>query len=610
MFPCKYPRVTGRRFLPGLVSIFLISLVLLAGCGGKDAGEKGGESVVLATVGDTDITAAMYEAGLMKMELADLPKDAEGKPMDMSTEEGKREFLQVLVNKELLRQKALQLGYDKDPQAVAAHNSLVAYHAGLAMWEDVVGDPANSISEEELQAFYKMMGVTRDCLFIICNFEDDALKAREFAMTGADWDEVISRFHDGDKAQSGKNEIKVPFGQYAHSFEDEVFATPVGGITKPILTSYGYWVMRVVQENQGTKPELEEAKARILDITRNRKIGRAREEFKEEVRKDHKLFIDESVLWICYQGIPEGGLMDPETNQPRAKEKLEPLNVPVADLGRLFYSYELNGELQEQTLGDYKGHFDNMSVFQRPKKGDMLGGLREHIIKELERGIVNEEAEKRGYYDDPEVLAQVNTKVEEVMVTKLYGDAVKFDERVTPEQVDTFYNEHTEDFYSPETRSGRMVVCLNEEEAVKARAQLDQGKPWRAILKEFDTDKENSARMGKLEGISAVSSGPVKDALFSLDMGQASEPFPIANGRYGVVVMDVIQPGRQKEKSEVIEVIGQRVKGERKEAAFQTLLSKWGTELGVTRFEENLAGLPTWEELHTKVTPENLVPRN
>jgi parvulin-like peptidyl-prolyl isomerase len=610
MFPCNFPRVTGRRTVSGLVLVFLASVFLLAGCGGKDGGDKSGGSTVLATVGDTDITAEMYETGLAKMEKGDLPVDDLGQPVDTATQAGKQEFLEVLINKELLRQKALQLGYDQDPQALGAKASLEAYHGGIALWEAVVGQQGNTISEEELQAFYANMGVSRLCNFVICNFEDDAAEASEFARTGADWEEVVEKFHDGAPAPSGRYEIKVPFGQYGPSFEDEIYRVAVGEVTNPVRTSYGFWVLRVLEEKQGEKPSLEEAKAQILDVTRNRKIGRAREDFKLQMREDHKLFMDEDVLWICYQGLPENGIMDPETNKPFAKEDLEPLNVAMGDLDRLFYSYELNGELVEQTLGDYKGHFDNMSVFQRPKKSDMLGGLREHLIGELERGMVNEEAEKRGYYDDPAVVAKVAEKVEEVMVTKLYGDVVQFDDRVSVEEIEAFYNDNASDFEVPEIRGGRIAICLNEEEAAKAKAAVQEDRPWRGILREFDVDRENKGRGGKLPGVASTATGPLKDAIYGLEMDQVSDPFPLDNGRYGIVILESIQAPRVVPLDEVREQIGQRIRNLRKEASFQDLLAKWTAEFGVTRHDENLASVASWEELTAVVKPENLVPRN
>lgn len=609
MYPCKYPRVTGRRFMPGLVSVFLISLVLVAGCGGKDAGEKSGESVVLATVGDTDITAAMYEKGLAKMEAKDLPTMDDGRVADTSTIEGKQEFLKVLINKELLRQKALQLGYDQDPTVVGARESLLAYHAGMQLWDDVVGSPANSISEEELQNFYGNMGRVRSCNFIITNFKDRAEEARKFAQTGADWDDVVAKYHDGAPSPTGKYELKVPYGQYSPSFEDPVFAAPLGGVAEPIQTSAGFWVVRVLDEVQNEKPDLETAKAKILDVTRGRKIGQAREDFKKELQAKHKLFIDENALMICYNAIPEGGIMDPETNQPRAKETLEPLNIPVQEMGRVFYTYEMGGKTVTQTLGDYKGHFDNMSVFQRPKKSDMLGGLREHITGELERGMVDEEARERGLYEHPAVLAKMKDKVEEVMVTRLYGDTVVFDERVTPEQLEAFYQDHLSDYQVPEMRNGRLVICLNEESAKQAKAAAEGGRPWRGIIKEFDIDRENTSRGGQMKGVSARGTGPIKDAMFAIGVGQFSEPFLIDNGRYGVVTLESIDPAHTVEMAEIREQLGTRIRNARKEEVFQNLLTKWREEFGVTEYPENLAALPSWEELTTSQVPDNLVPR-
>jgi parvulin-like peptidyl-prolyl isomerase len=610
MNPCICPRHRAPRKVAGLFVVFILALALLSGCGGGDKEGKGEENLVLATVGNKEITAAQYETSLKKMEAKELPKDDDGKPYDTAALEGKLEFLQVLINKELLVQKALQLGYDQDPQAEAARASLLAYHAGIALWNDVVGNPANSISEEELQAFYAKMGLVRTVNFVICNFEDDANEARAYAQSGADWQDVVDKYHDGSPSPSGKYEIKVPFGQYGPHFEDHVFNTPVGEVTPPVRTGAGYWVMRVVEETQREKPDLETAKAQILDITRNRKIGRAREDFKKQLHEEHKLFIDEDVLWTCYLGIPEGGIMDPETNEPRSRDSLEPLNVPLSELDKIFYTYEMGGELKEHTLGDYKGHFDKMSVFQRPKRSDMLGGLRQHIIDELERGMVDEAARTRGFYEHPDVLAQVNEKVEEVMVTKLYSDLVKFEERVTPEDLDAFWTEHKEEYNIPENRDGRLVVCLSEAEALKAQADAEAGKRWRGILKDYGTDKDNKSNAGRLVGVMSTGEGEIDKALFALNPGEVSAPFALENGRFGVVMLETIHPPKQIDKLEISEQLGQRIRNRRKEAAFQELLDKWALEFGVTRFEENMAGLKDWATLTAPENPENLVPRN
>ncbi len=604
MNPCHRPRLVGPRLATSLIVVTLLSLALLTGCGGGDKNDNAGESLVLATVGNTDITAADYEKGLAKLDMKELPKGDDGLPVDTATEEGKLEFLQVLINKEILSQKAYQMGYDKDPQAVSARSSLLGYHAGLALWDDVVGEQARTISEEELQAFYENMGKVRSVRYLITNFEDDALKAQAMAQGGADWMDVVNKYHDGVKSDHGYT-LDVGFGQYAPEFEDPVFETPLGDVTPPVHTQSGYWVMLVEDEKMTQKPDLEAAKARILDITYNRKVGRAREDFKEQLRKDYKLNIDDDVLWICYQGIPEGGLMDEKTNKPRTKESLEPLNVPLKDMDRVFYSYEMNGEVFEYTLGDYKGHFDNMSVFQQPKRTDMMGGLRRHIINELERAFVDDAARKRGFYEDPDVLAKVDEKVEEIMVTKLYTEQVQYDERVTADDLEAFWQEHKDEYAMPETREGLVVYCISEKEALQAKAEADQGRDWAAILQSYGTDRENKAKGGRTPALRLRGDNPVVVALFELGLGEVSEPVMLENGRLAVIKLEKVNPPRQIEKIEVSEQLGKRITNIRQEEAFQALLDKWGGELGVKRYPENLAGLKDWETITARVIPEN-----
>ena len=72
-------------------------------------------------------------------------------------------------------------------------------------------------------------------------------------------------------------------------------------------------------------------------------------------------------------------LLDPATNKPIPREQLKPLDIPLGDMDKFFYQVRLGDKLETVTVGDYKSQFDNMNVFERPKKTDMLGGVRERI---------------------------------------------------------------------------------------------------------------------------------------------------------------------------------------------------------------------------------------
>lgn len=590
-------------------------LALTAGCGGGDKASDGADvakedSPVIATVGDSEITAAYYEDRLDKLKADELPTE-NGAPLDMASEAGKRAFLDILINKELMVLKAKQLGYDQDVQVQAARKSMTDYEAGMAMWNDFVKDIGSFISEEELAEFYEHMGLEYRCEYVICDREEDALEAREFALSGADWEDVTNKYHAGKPAPNGVYRVSIPYGQYSPYFEDAVFAVEKGGITQPIKSNYGYWVLRVVDVIQNPKPDMETAKAQILDITRNRKIGAAREAERERIYDEYELKVNEDALAVVYAGLPPEGMMDPETQQPYSREKLKPLDVKAADLGLVLFSYrDENGGLVETTVGEYKETFDQMNVFQRPKKDELLGNLRIKVIDEVGKGLMNLEARKRGFHDDPAVVEKVEMKLEELYINRLYQEVVVFDDKVTPEQLDAFWQEHKDEYKMPESRSGHMVICEDKEAAQRARAALERGTSWREVIAKFDVDPANKKQGGMTGALRADGRSLAAQVLFRLEnIGDLSEPFAHKGGKMAVAQLEAINPPKTYELSEVTEAVGGRIKKARQEEAFRKVLEEWTQEFGVQIHSENLAGLKSWQELKTPVVPENLVPR-
>ncbi len=290
---------------------------------------------------------------------------------------------------------------------------------------------------------------------------------------------------------------------------------------------------------------------------------------------------------------------------------MKDLEVRTEDLGLIFYSYKgKDGQPVESTVADYKIHFDKMGVFQRPKKEEMLGGLRRKIEDEIERGMMNIEAEKRGYFERADVVAIVDKKIEEIMVTRLYKEAVAYDEKITPEQLAEFWAEHQDEYISPETRAGHLVICLNREKADEAYKAIIDGVSWRKILVDFGTDPNNKQRGGKTDYLGINSPSPLAAKFFALEVGGVSQPFTVNEGNFAVVQLDFIKPSKAYELYEVSEAIGGRMRSKRQEAAFVKILEEWKDEIGVEIFTEKLAELKSWKELTEVKVPDNLVPRN
>ena len=213
---------------------------------------------------DREVTAEYFKNRLGRLEKTQLPRHEDGTIYDMATLEGKRRFLDIIIDKELMVLKALQLGFDKDTQAQGARGQLIEYNAMGYFWQDEIGDPAKFVAEEDVEYYYSRLGEKRKCSFLITDLEKDAIAAREAALAGTPWSELVARYHTGQIQEGRPLVIDISWGQYRDEFERPVFAVEEGGVTAPIPTEHGYWLLRVNEIVKEKKPDLETIKGKVI----------------------------------------------------------------------------------------------------------------------------------------------------------------------------------------------------------------------------------------------------------------------------------------------------------------------------------------------------------
>jgi parvulin-like peptidyl-prolyl isomerase len=292
-------------------------------------------------------------------------------------------------------------------------------------------------------------------------------------------------------------------------------------------------------------------------------------------------------------------MLDPTTREPTPRDQLKPLDLAPEDLDKILYQMQMGDEQVTMTVGDYKIQFDRANVFERPKKDEMLGGLRKKIYEAIDKGLVIQEAKERGYFEDSRVSKEVDTKIEEMMVTKLFAEAIAYDKEVTPEQLAEFWEEHKSEYFVAEGRSGRIVYCESEESARAAEIVAREHDDWAEVLDLHGTDEMNMSQGGETRVFRADIVDPVKDALFMLPaIGDVSEPINLGD-RWAVVRLETVEPGYQKELAEVTEELGQRMRMIRQDQALRDLLTEWRSDFGTVIHDEALAKVRSWEELST-----------
>jgi len=584
-----------RAQMLGGGTVFFLSLVigfglaLISGCGGGD----GGDNAILATVGQNEITADYYMEKLGKLEDEELPRDDAGNIMNTGTQEGRLAFMEVLVNKELMVLKAYELGYDKDDQIHKAKESMADYHASTFMRVDEIEKPSNFISEEEFDYYVTRLGESRHCNFVICNFMDDALAAKKMGETAENWMDVVNAHHASEVRPNIEYKITIPWGKYIDSFERGVFEVEVGGVTDPIETEHGYWVIRVNEVTNIPETKIEERRGVILSSVRQRKNNLLMKDYVERVRAEHKLVIEEDALWVVYQGLPGGEyIIDPETNKPVPQEELNELIIDPKDLDLLLFSYETLAGPTVYTIGDYKAHFDQMNAFQRPKASESLCGLRSKLLGEVDVPIMRDEGRRRNYIEDPRVIKALNKQIEQMMVSSLHQDVAKYDEHVGPEALAEYWEAHKENYFEEESRSGYAVFCNDREKADKAYQAAVAGTSWKQMMKRFDTNPENQKNDGAAGPFPASFVNPYKVGLYSIaEEDGVCEPF-LNEGKWVVMKLAEIVHAHQPELATVREQVGRAVKLARQDIQLKGILDEWRLEYPVEINLEELNQMP------------------
>ena len=165
-------------------SMLVLGLAFLASsCNKESAPSAGGDdSPAVARVGDRVVTLGYYEDRLEKMERRFLP--------DTLDIEGKREFLEFIINKELMALKAEALGYAEDEYVKTNLDALKEALVSKAAVDQVTAG-MDSVADADIRAFYEKKQVQRLAKHVMVGTKQAALEVRNALMNGADFDSLV-----------------------------------------------------------------------------------------------------------------------------------------------------------------------------------------------------------------------------------------------------------------------------------------------------------------------------------------------------------------------------------------------------------------------------------
>jgi parvulin-like peptidyl-prolyl isomerase len=552
------------RFWLGLVAVASIALT---GCSKR-------EDLKLAEIKDRVITIHDYEDAYARVKPEFLPKK--------TGEEGKREFLDTMINRDVMAVKADELGYDKDPSMTTGMEAFSRMTKQVAYLRKAVGDI--KVEDSAVKKYYDLQGTSINFKRILCDRKEQADEAYAALQKGEDFTAVLTRMSNSDDAKDGGTTISAPFGALLPELDEPMFNLPVGGYTKPIFTPQGWVIVQVTKIDRIKKQQApyDEVKEKIRTQLKNEREALAINDFTEKLREKYGVTWNYDSMEIIFKALPPDKPIDNASS--RDQEVYPLLYFEAGDLDKPVVSYPG----RTITIKDFSDLYDRASFYNRPRREMRLGGIRGFLTLNIMNDISNDAVAKSGIENDPEVKKLLDTKRDELMVNLMYEDLVNKKTIITFDRVQKFYDDNQASLQSPEKRNFGIVITADQEAALRAQEDMLSGKPMAVIASNYSTDGEVLEKKGQTGLVMRGEVPDVDNIGFAMkNVGDVSQPFQVSNGWMVLKLME-IAPARTFTLEEARGQIEGILREQDNDKRLNELLAKWKDEFKVVVHEDNL----------------------
>ncbi|HEX3029309.1 MAG TPA: peptidylprolyl isomerase [Clostridia bacterium] len=214
---------------------------------------------VLAVVGGREITEKDYEFLLRNLD--------QQTAMQFYSAEGKKRLVGELINQELIYLDAVKNGVDKDEEFVKEldkikSNFLKQYAVGkLVRNADVSESEVKSYFVANREQFKTPESVKAS--HILVGSEDKALEVLDEINGGMVFEEAAKEYSTCPSRAKGGDLGYFTRGQMVPEFEAAAFELPIGEISIPVKTQFGYHIIKVIDKKAEVSQNFDEVKDQL-----------------------------------------------------------------------------------------------------------------------------------------------------------------------------------------------------------------------------------------------------------------------------------------------------------------------------------------------------------
>ncbi len=566
------------------------SVALLAGCSSIED-----KPAIRLTDNEGVVEPRVVTVGYVNERLDRVPEEM---IPDVPGDEGKRQFMDEIIRKELLVIWGLRNGALEDPRYEGAVEYFEDSKAEEMLRNELIVEPAQ-VTPEEVRDYYDV----REDLFqlqeIVVPTEELANEAyRRVTEGGEDFGRVAKELSTGATAQDEGRKPVVAWMDLHPLTRVQVRDLDAGDITPVHKIGGAYFIYKVLsRKDPPNQKPLEGAHLKGISVEAKNFNKNLLEFylFKEWNDSANIQFNDEA-MDICGTRIDEAAReVLPEDEPTTMEERMERARIPVIpkfsedEAGKVLVTYNIFGDERTLTLGDFRRMLEEVPGIETVKSGDRTS-IENFIKRKVQEQSIQAKIDEKGYRESQEMKDYLEQRTEEFVIDITYDkEVVQKVEEPTGQEIRDFYRSNLDLFVEPAGVDLQQLIVGTEAQANRILQRIRSGElTFTDAVKRHSIDEWSKAKDGKITKyrVGERRLDYLQDVAFDLDVGEISEPVR-APGGYALVKILAKYPERQMTFDEVGDVVRQSVINKKREELLTALLDKARESVTIDFVEEN-----------------------
>lgn len=437
----------------------------------------------------------------------------------VDTFEGKRGFLNDMINRELMLQEAEARGLTETPELAALlqrfENGLLAEKFYLTNFRRKV-----EVTDQELRDLYERRGEEARLRLILAASQETAGEVRQALERGDDFI-TLARQRSVDHSKNRGGDLGVhTWADYPEEFTAAARGLQAGQVTPVFPYQGGFALLRLEDRRPVPQDDYATEDANLRRQLREIKELRAVREWTARKQREIGLQIDSTAVAILSTAMRSAiaSRVNPTAPSP----------LPVADTDKTRTLATFAGKTW--TLDDYLFRLESLPPEARPKLSSPHAELAVFIGNLVVRDVSVEEARKQGLQKSPELVEAVERFREKQMITRLHFEIAKPAE-IPEEDIRRYYEEHQASLIAPARVKVRVAVLSTEEEAKEALGRLRKRETsLLRVATEESVDLESAAEEGEIWVTRTAEPSMFEQRVFASDGERVEGPIRVPGG--------------------------------------------------------------------------------